>query len=165
MIWPFRQPELRVLVVCTANICRSPVAEALLRQRLADRGLTREVAVASAGTAVASPGARPDPRMVTLASELGVSLRGIRARAATPAVVAASDIIWVMEPRHADDLRERCPDAATRVALFDPDGTAIPDPFFSDLAGLQSVFARLEALAEGRADELVARLAAPRPGY
>jgi len=163
MIWPFSRPDLRVLVVCTANICRSPVAEALLRHRLAGHGLKRKVAVNSAGTAVAMPGARPDPRMVALASELGVSLRGIRASAAAPSLVAASDVIWVMEPAHAEDLRSRYPDAAARAALFDPDGTAIPDPFFSNPAGIRSVFERLDRLATHRADELEARLASP-PG-
>lgn len=164
MIWPFRQPQLRVLVVCTANICRSPVAEALLRHRLAERGVTRRIALASAGTAVATPGARPDPRMVSLATELGVSLRGIRACAVAPNVVADRDLIWVMEAAHAADLHERYPDVAARVALFDPDGSAIPDPFFGDLAGVRSVFARLDSIAARRADELVAMLAAPTSG-
>ena len=44
------RPQLRVLFVCTANVCRSPLAEALLRHRLRSMGLGRRIAVASAGT-------------------------------------------------------------------------------------------------------------------
>ena len=159
MIWPFRKPELRVLIVCTANICRSPVAAALLRHRLEVLAPGRCVAVASAGTAVATPGARPDPRMVALAMEIGVRVGRDRARPLAPALLQSSDRIWVMEPDHARAVREADPGAAERTELLDPGGDAVPDPFFSDPAGIRAVFERLAELADRRADEIGRELA------
>ena len=70
MIWPFRRPELQILVVCKANVCRSPAAEALLRYHLRQCGLQRRVVVRSAGTTVGVSGVPPDPRMVAIAAEI-----------------------------------------------------------------------------------------------
>ncbi len=59
---PFGRPACAVLFVCTANICRSPMAQVLLAQRVGELGVGRRVRVDSAGIRVGMPGQRPDPR-------------------------------------------------------------------------------------------------------
>ncbi len=153
-MWPFRAPAYRVLIVCTANVCRSPAAEALLRHQLRLRGLHRKIAVASAGTDVRAPGSSPDPRMVAIAREVGVSLRGIRARPLDARMVAASDVIWVMERSHAIAIEAEYSGSSVRILSYDPSGADIPDPFFGDKAGVRRVFDRLGQIAVRRGETL-----------
>lgn len=102
MIWA--RPELRVLFVCSANVCRSPLAEGILRHRLAAAGLGARVQVRSAGSSAAQPGRRPDPRIARLAAQEGISLAGIRARRLTPALIRRSDYVLVMENTHLEEV-------------------------------------------------------------
>lgn len=103
MIW--LRPELRVLFVCTANVCRSPLATGLLRHRLRDRGLGGRIQVRSAGTSVAQRGRPPDPRVKQLAAEVGFPLGRIRSRPLTPQMIQRSDYVLVMEYEHLESVR------------------------------------------------------------
>lgn len=166
MIW-FR-PELRVLFVCTANVCRSPLAEGLLRHRLRAMGLAGRVQVRSAGVA-ASRGQRPDPRMREMAAEAGVSLGRIRSRMLTAGMVRRSDHVLVMERGHLDSVKRLCaalpvagsscpdtPDTPDNVQLlgrFLPltGGVVeeIPDPYFGDLQSFEAVYERIDSALTG----------------
>ena len=85
-----------ILVVCVGNICRSPMAEALLRDAL--RG-QEEITVESAGLG-ALVGHPADEHAVELMSEQGVDITAHRARQLHPDMVAAADLILVMETGH-----------------------------------------------------------------
>lgn len=171
MIW--WRPELRVLFVCTANVCRSPLAEAMLRQRLRVLGLSRRVQVRSAGTEVGQTGRPPDPRVRKLAQEAGFALGRIRARQVTAAMLSHSDYVLLMEPAHRQAVAALVPggDLPLSVRLLGEyigaEGGAtpvIPDPYFSDWQGFVEVFREIDSALDGLTAELVQRLLAPLPG-
>jgi len=87
-----------VVLVCTGNTCRSPLAEALLRQALAARGVV-DVEVSSAGTG-AWEGAPASEGAYLVALELGLDLSSHRARLLTSEVIAESDLILTMARHH-----------------------------------------------------------------
>jgi protein-tyrosine phosphatase len=90
----------RVLLVCTANICRSPMAEAFLRDAFAARGLS--ATIASAGFLEA--GLPASDNTVKVMAERGFDLRAHRSRVVTPALARNADLILTMERRHARDV-------------------------------------------------------------
>ena len=115
-----REPALRVLIVCTGNTCRSPLAVAALLDEL---GPDRErVEVLSAGTA-AREGQPASAPTIELAAQEGFDLRTHRSRRVTPALARAADLILVMERDHA---------RAVQALGADPDRTHVfsewPEP-------------------------------------
>lgn len=158
MIWPFRRPELTVLMVCTANVCRSPAAEALLRHHLKALGSGGSVAVRSAGTQVGAPGRRPDPRVTSMLDDMGVKSSGMRAKAASQTLVDEAALVLVMENSHRQALCERFPDAADRIELLDPSGQDIPDPYFGSKAGVRMAVEQIDGLTRSHAKSLLERL-------
>jgi protein-tyrosine phosphatase len=116
----------RVLVVCVGNICRSPMAEALLRARL---GRRPRFAVSSAGVS-ALVGFPADPAAVELMQERGLDISGHRARQVTPDLVAASDLVLVMERGHEAAVLAIAPQARGKVHSIGKFGSFdVPDPY------------------------------------
>jgi protein-tyrosine phosphatase len=108
-----RQPS--VLVVCTGNLCRSPLAEALLRRDLEDAGVDADVA--SAG--IAAPSDRtPDDKLQRVAAEHGVDVSTHRSQRLTPEHLAAADLVLVMTRAQAAQVREVDESAADRVVTL-----------------------------------------------
>lgn len=107
------RPPVRILTVCTGNICRSPYAALSLQHRL---DLTRPGAfeVSSAGTH-ALVGQPVDPGSVALLAEHGVSAGGFRAAMLTEITVSAHDIVLVMTSQHRAHVIEEAPSAFRRV--------------------------------------------------
>jgi protein-tyrosine phosphatase len=158
-VWPFSRPQVTLLILCSANVCRSPVAAALLREALRRRGLRRQVRVLSAGTEVAAPGALADPRMVSIAAEIGIRLKGHRAQPLTDLQLQQATVVYAMEPAHLEACAALPGWDGTEGDLLDPQGLPVDDPYFGDKAGVRAAFEHLVAVCDARADEWQQRLA------
>ena len=100
-----------VLVVCTGNVCRSPIAEGLLRTAFAERMGPDVPEVASAGT-MGWTGSGAHPSSIRAAGERGVDISGHRAREVSDEDVARADLVVAMDPEHA---RALAAEAASRT--------------------------------------------------
>ena len=105
-----------ILVICTANICRSPVVAALLQQRIAARQMEGWT-VSSAGT-WAENGHRAANHSVQLMAEQGIDLHAHRSELVNADSIAAADLILCMESGHAEALRAEFPPHAHRIFLL-----------------------------------------------
>jgi len=152
-----------VLVVCTGNTCRSPMAERLLRRALA-QGAAHEPGlvppqVLSAGLQAEKAGAPSDHAVAALA-ELGLDLSDHATRLLQHEPLARADLVLCMSLQHVaavgELLAERPSPETPRVELFDPEGHDVVDPFGSDLARYRAVARMLERMARRRADQLLA---------
>ncbi len=145
----WRRPDASILLVCRANVCRSPMAEALLRHRLEQLGLSHRVRIASAGTSAVA-GAPPDPRGRSVLAERGVPMTRRRSRPLNRRDYERYDHILAMDEEVLAMLQERCPTRwQERVQLVTrwQDGQAekgIPDPYYGNLSGFERVCDLLE---------------------
>jgi protein-tyrosine phosphatase len=134
----------RVSMVCLGNICRSPMAEAVLRHRVDEAGLGDLVDVDSGGTGSWHLGAAADPRARDALARRGYDGAAHRARQVGAAWFDERDLLLVMDEDNLRTMRRLAPDptAAQRVVLlrsFDPlaDGVGqqnVPDPYYGDEA-------------------------------
>ena len=156
---------MRILMVCTGNICRSPTAEGVVRHRLADAGLDGEVAVASAGTTGYHIGDGADRRAVGTAAARGYDLSRHVAQRVTLADFDGYDLMLAMDGGHVQALERMRPSgsaAALRLYLdYAPEhaGADVPDPYY----GSQADFEHALDLIEQGADGLIAALLAELP--
>jgi low molecular weight protein-tyrosine phosphatase len=103
-----------ILVVCSGNICRSPVAEGLLRRALERRLGQDAPSVSSAGT-IAIDGAAASDGSVVAARELGIDISAHRARLLTADLIAEADLCLCMAGEHRDEIAGLVPHAADRA--------------------------------------------------
>jgi protein-tyrosine phosphatase len=138
-----------VLVVCVGNICRSPLAERLLRQALP------ELEVSSAGIN-ALVGKPADKTASKVAAAHGLSLHGHRARQFTPEIGTAHDLILVMEPGHKREIARIAQHLNGRVMLFDKwtGDTGIADPYLRSVEFHENTYAAILAAAQAWAKQL-----------
>jgi protein-tyrosine phosphatase len=141
----------RLLFVCLGNICRSPTAEGVMRHLLAERGLTGQVEVDSAGTGGWHVGSPPDPRSTEAAARRGIALSGA-ARQVTRRDFADFDLLLAMDRSNLRDLMAVAPPgSADKVRLLAD--VEVPDPYFGD-DGFDLVLDIVTAACERLLDEL-----------
>lgn len=153
--------KIHVLFVCKANICRSPLAEGMLRHRLGELGWQRRVDVRSAGT-FASPGHYPDARARRIAAEAGIKLGKIKSSQISVKDILRSDHVLAMDQSVLEDLRAICPEQEQgRLSLLmryarEVADTDVPDPYYGTYDGFEQVYLLIEEALSGLLTEALA---------
>ena len=136
----------RILCVCTGNICRSPMAEGILRDRLHKAGLSQSIQIDSAGIQGYHVGESPDIRAQNVAKHHGIDLKGIRSRRFNDEDFELYDMIFAMDMGHYKSLQMRSPaNANASVELFleyaGCEGCfEVPDPYYGTSDDFEDVF-------------------------
>lgn len=145
-----------ILVVCTANICRSPVAEALLRDRLDKRGFD-DWTVGSAGTwAMATRGASRNSQVVM--AQYGLDISNHIARMVDDSLLQEADLVLCMEEGHVEALMAEFPEQAHKVhaitAMAGPT-YSVNDPFGGPLIEYERMSAELASIIDRGMDKII----------
>lgn len=162
----------RITAVCLGNICRSPIAEAVIQHRVEVAGLTDVVVVDSAGTGDWHLGHGADPRSLSTIAANAYALDGHTARQITPEWFTDLDLVLAMDSTNYRNLMVMAaqsgvqPDlhmlrsfdpALAHVVAPDPE-LDVPDPYYGGDDGFADVLAMIEQAADGLITQLPARL-------
>lgn len=135
---------MKVLMVCLGNICRSPIAEGILRDKALKNGL--KIETDSAGTSAYHIGNPPDPRMILTAHKNGIDISDLRARQFVEADFDNFDLIYAMDQSNYENMIALAKNQAqvdkVRLILNEvhPDSNnEVPDPYFGGDEGFQHV--------------------------
>lgn len=154
-----------ILIVCTANICRSPMAEAILRHRIAELGLAGEVSVRSAGV-WATHGTEASPSGVAVLAKKGIPQSQHRSQPVTMALLDQVDIILVMEEAHRRSLFHQAPHHLGKVFLLTEMAgkhADVADPYGGSIAEYEKTAALLQDLIEAGLPGMLGRISVTMP--
>ncbi|WP_462382452.1 low molecular weight protein-tyrosine-phosphatase [Pseudomonas sp. Marseille-QA0892] len=149
----------RILFVCLGNICRSPTAEGVVRQKAHQAGLAGVVDFDSAGTGDWHIGKAPDPRTCAAAVKRGYDLSGLRARQFDPRDFDRFDLILCMDHTNLTNIRKMASgDAKVKTDLFlrryDLIPGEVPDPYYGGEEGFDRVLDLIEHAADALIQEV-----------
>ena len=132
---------VRVLFVCTGNICRSPTAEGVFRNLVLEAGLRDDFHVESAGTESYHAGEPPDARAIAMAQRNGVAIGHQRARPLAEKDFHDFDHIYAMDSGHMREMQARAPKKyRARLDMFLPGGGEVPDPWYGNEKHFREAF-------------------------
>ncbi len=144
-------------MVCLGNICRSPLAEGILRNKLDGKQFT----IDSAGTGNWHVGNPPDARSIKVARDNGIDISGLQGRQIAKSDFKKFDHIYVMDQNNLEDVQalastdeERRKVTMILDTVFPGEKVDVPDPY----NGVQEDFKRVYEMLDQACDEIVARL-------
>jgi protein-tyrosine phosphatase len=145
--------DLRILMVCLGNICRSPMADGLLRRKVKEHNLN--VLVDSAGTANYHIGSPPDYRMIETAKSRGTDIQDLRARQFSKIDFQDFDLIYVMDEsnltnvyRLASSENERQKVRLILEDLYPNESMKVPDPYYGSMKDFMDVHDLLDEVTD-----------------
>lgn len=152
-------PELKILMVCLGNICRSPTAEAVFRLKAEQTDLPLRFQVDSAGTGDWHVGNPPDNRAVQMAALRHYDLSPLRARQVKVEDFTDFDYILAMDKANLTDLTNLCPEQYRhKVSLLLSHSNSpyveVPDPYHSGTEGFELVLDLVEEACEALLDKI-----------
>lgn len=142
--------QIKVLMVCLGNICRSPLAEGILQSKVDPD----KVLVDSAGTGSWHVGNPPDPRSTAVARKYGLDIGFQRCRQFTVADFDRFDMIYVMDQSNYNNVvqKARDPSDSAKVKLLLSEGntieTEVPDPYHNSEDGFELVYHLIDQACE-----------------
>lgn len=150
-----------ISVVCTGNICRSPMGEVMIKDALTRAGLT-DVVVESAGTGDWHVGGGADHRAEEVISRSGLDLSGHRASQFTRGDFSRVDLVLALDDSHLRTLNRLAPDEGARAKIhllrsFDPSAVAtgdldVNDPYYGDYRDFEITFSNISSATPGIVD-------------
>lgn len=138
----------KILMVCLGNICRSPLADGLLRHKTQEQNL--DITVDSAGTAGYHVGEKPDSRMIQTAQSKGIQIGQLRSRKFEVSDFDDFDEIYVMDESNYTNVVElaRSLEDQQKVKLIldliDDEYQEVPDPYYGEQEGFELVYSLLD---------------------
>ncbi len=142
---------VKILMVCLGNICRSPLAEGILRSKLDSNFI-----IDSAGTGGWHTGESPDQRSIETAKQNNIDISHQKARKFSIADFDLFDYIYVMDQSNYKDVINLAPNkvAKAKVALILGDSKEVPDPYYGGQEGFENVYFLLDQACEEIAKNL-----------
>ncbi len=138
--------KAKVLMVCLGNICRSPLAEGILKSKVDPTS----VKVDSAGTGGYHIGERPDPRSIAIARKHGLDISNQRCRKFTRGDFENFDIIYAMDQSNYENIVALADsdEAVNKVKLLLEEAQIgireVPDPYYGGESGFETIFRMIE---------------------
>lgn len=157
--------KINVLMVCMGNICRSPMAEGILRREIAKAGLQEQVMIDSAGTHSYHIGEPPDPRAQNAINLRGVNISGLRGRQVADADFDKFDYILAMDKGNLGILSRNAPAHAhgkIRLLLSFSSkypNQEVPDPYYGGARGFEENLDMIEDAVQGVIGDIREKLA------
>lgn len=154
---------MKILMVCLGNICRSPLADGIMRQKLNHPNITKngiKTTVDSCGTAGYHIGEAPDARMIATAKKRGLDISGLRARQFKVSDFDTFDRIHVMDKSNLKNVLSLARNSVdeNKVSLLlshsNSAYTEVPDPYYDDQEGFDLVYDLVEEACENIARQL-----------
>ena len=160
--------HFHVIFICTGNICRSPTAHGVFREKVRARGWQNKVRVDSAGTHDYHPGEPSDPRSQRHARKRGYDLSDLRARQLVDLDFERADLLLVMDGDNLAQTAKRCPPEHRyklhRLTEFcsKHESPIVPDPYYGNHDGFERVLDLVEDACDGLLDHVQRQLMARR---